>query len=898
MTRPMRFMWMVLLATPLLYGAVAAQQIVLRGVVVDEIAGLPLYAAHITAASDRNPVFTASALDGRFALRLSKGTYQVYASYVGFFPSDTLTVEIVGEEDPSPIRLGLLPGDYLLNPVVVTASRQPERRIDAPATINLISGREIQTRQALTPTDHLKGLPDVDIISTGLTQDRVAVRGFNGSLEQSARLLMMTDYRIANLPALRMNMAQLIPSINDDIDRIETAAGPGSAVYGPNAAGGVMHVFTKSPFLSPETSVGVRLGERDVWGADGRHAAAINQGVAYKVSGSFYRGRDWEYHDPAESDSISLGVRTPDGRTEETPLQPNIRDFDIEKLGAEAALYLRNDRGALGVLSAGYAQTSNIELTDIGAWQARDWSYAYLQARFSLEELFVQAYVNRVDAGGTFNLRSGDLSRDKSIQWVGQVQHGLTTFGGRQRFTYGADAFLTRPNTEKTIYGRNESDDSINELGVYAHSETDLASRFRLVAAARLDDHNRLKSTVFSPRAALVYRHSDEGRFRITYNRAYESPLAISLFSDFMLAPSLGPLPFALRIKGVPAETGHTFPRDANGGIGGLYMQSPFTPEVQGGRSAFVPAEATGSWPAIVGFLQSQGVDLSGIPVPDSDRVRTELKLLDPNTASFLPATPSDVADIPPLKPRKSTALEVGYEGVIGEKLSLNVTLFKERDVDFSGPFLIKTPNVFYDQGTLQTYLSGFLPSEDAAVVAGIISGIPVGTVTSEQGDPADIMFSTRSFGSAAFYGGSTSLTYHIDRRWSVGGNYSYLSKNLFVRGPGEAEDRTLNAPRHKFGLGIRLHDSGPGLAAHLRLRYVDGFPIISGLGNGSVSAYTLLDLSLAYDLPVRPDVSFSVSVSNLLDNRHREYVQAPDLGRHAMMHLTYRFSPKPAREN
>ena len=115
-----------------------------------------------------------------------------------------------------------------------------------------------------------------------------------------AHLLTLTDNRIARVPSLRLNAYNFIPVTNDDIERIEVVLGPGSALYGPNSANGVMHIITRSPFNSAGTSAQVGLGERSVRQVSVRHAGAAGDRLGYKVSAQHYTGMDWEYEDPAE----------------------------------------------------------------------------------------------------------------------------------------------------------------------------------------------------------------------------------------------------------------------------------------------------------------------------------------------------------------------------------------------------------------------------------------------------------------------------------------------------------------------------------------------------------------------------------------------------------------------
>ncbi len=107
---------------------------------------------------------------------------------------------------------------------------------------------EIQERPVQTPVEHLRAAPGVDIISEGIQATNVVVRGFNNIF--SGALHALTDHRLAGVPSLRVNLLHFIPSNNEDIDRMEVVLGPGSALYGPNTANGVLHILTKSPLDS------------------------------------------------------------------------------------------------------------------------------------------------------------------------------------------------------------------------------------------------------------------------------------------------------------------------------------------------------------------------------------------------------------------------------------------------------------------------------------------------------------------------------------------------------------------------------------------------------------------------------------------------------------------------
>ena len=179
--------------------------------------------------------------------------------------------------------------------------------------------------------------------------------------------------------------------------------------------------------------------------------------------------------------------------------------------------------------------------------------------------------------GDTYLLRTGDDIKDYSDLYVGQIQHGYS-LGERQRFTYGLDLLLTRPDTEGSINGRNEDNDNINEIGAYLQSETKIIPQLKFIAAARGDYHNQLSDMVFSPRAALAFQPTDDHNLRLTYNRAFSTPGTSNLFLDRLGEKDPFMLGIDVRAQGVPAETGFTFKR----GEGELpQFRSPFSSSAQ-----------------------------------------------------------------------------------------------------------------------------------------------------------------------------------------------------------------------------------------------------------------------------------------------------------------------------
>jgi iron complex outermembrane receptor protein len=748
---------------------------------------------------------------------------------------------------------------------------------------------------------------------------------------------------------LRANVYSLIPLTNEDISRIEVVSGPGSALYGPNSANGVMHLITHSPFESEGTSLSIGGGGRDflnfssrapvggrnIYTASLRHARRFSDRIGFKVSAQYFQGRDWESYLPIDvaPRRIQFGIETSAGRkTLGTPVI-NQADFDVEKIGAETRLDFRLSENAALIFNGGYNQISQVELTGIGAAQGVDWKYIYAQARFNYKNLFVQGFINGSNAGDTYILRSGNYIRDNSKIYVGQVQHGLS-FGEakaglspRQRFTYGVDAILTRPDTKNTINGRNEDQDNIDEVGVYLQSETKVFSKLDLVAAGRIDDHSEFEDPVFSPRAALVFKPSADHNLRLTYNRAYSTPSTSTFFLDILVASVANPLNpnkplIALRARGVP-ETGYTFRR---GSDGRPLMFSQLAPGV-----GYVPATVNTVWPALRQILIAQSPAqiqaLLNATLPPSTQLSGTPVLGD--LRSFNGATQKfdlvkDVRNVVRLRPEINNTFEFGYKGVLGEKLLVALDVYHTRRKDFNRLATIsQTPNVFANPQQLAAALQptavaitqaliaqGLPPAQAQAQATAIVTGLvtsaaqlPLGVISPEQiQNDTDVIFTYDSFGEKdiSLNGLDLALTYYANPSWVFSGSYSFVteqgfnlfksSNRVYYSNVAGVADVAYNAPGHKAGLSIQYRDLPKGFDAELRGRYVEGFPMRTGPYQGEVQTYTLFDLSLGYDLPFSKNTRSSLSVQNIGDKKHREFIGAPILGRLMLARITQSF--------
>ena len=873
--------------------------------------GKPLAGAVIQALAGGTPVATAQSDEaGNYRLTVpSAGNYILKIRRIGYslLTRDNLSI---GGGGTSNVDFSLSENIIQLDMVVTAASRAPEKIIDAPASVSVVGTTAVEERAAVNVTDHVVAQPGIDVARGGIARSNIVARGFNNIF--SGALMTLTDNRFAFVPSLRVNLPYLSTTTNEDIDHIEIVLGPGAALYGPNTAGGVMSITTKSPFATEGTTVTIDGGNQNLIRGGFRTAWILTPKIGVKASYDVFHAKEWDF---VKSDTVG----------EQQP-----RDRDVNRRGGELRVDFRPSAASELIATYGRSDAgSAVEPTGLGPGQVKDWTYETYQLRGRFKSLFAQVFMNTSNAGGTFLLtavkpttKCPDVTDfaciiDRSRQIAAQVQHGIT-LGSRQRFIYGFDYIRTLPKTDGTINGRNEEDDDITENGGYIHSVTDISSKIQLTAAARVDKHSRLEDPVFSPRLAVVFKPIENQNFRLTYNRAFSTPSTNNLFLDLLAGriPTTGTQLFGVRALGVP-EGGLSFRRDCTGGIGGLCMR---VPTAFGGTPANpIPASAALLYKAAFAAAGS-GLVAAGVPAavvgylaslqPTGAEVATKLRVLNSANGTFTDVLPTDLRDVTRLKPEIHNTIEGGYKGIIKNRFQISIDVWKENRKNFVGPLIVETPNVFMDAATLGAFIAsklpaiGLTPAQIGAIaptVAGALGGIsgsatvkgvPLAVVNFSEANSsgADVILTYRNFGNLDLWGSDLGTELLLDGGFSVAGTYSWVNKNLFPRSEvGGVQDISLNAPANKHSVTVRYRNETKGWGAEIRERHVDGFQALSFI-SATIKPYTLIDAGINYRPPRFDNFLFAVNATNIANKEHQEFAQGGLIGRLIITRLSVTF--------
>jgi len=141
------------------------------------------------------------------------------------------------------------------NAVVVTAARLPQGRSQTLQPVKIITAEDIAQSGQQTVVEILQTLGGVEIVSNGGfgQPSSVFMRGAN-----SGHTLVLVDGMRIGSATLGTTALENIPL--GQIERIEVVPGELSSLYGSDAIGGVIQIFTKSGKYAPATSVTAGVG--------------------------------------------------------------------------------------------------------------------------------------------------------------------------------------------------------------------------------------------------------------------------------------------------------------------------------------------------------------------------------------------------------------------------------------------------------------------------------------------------------------------------------------------------------------------------------------------------------------------------------------------------------------
>lgn len=416
--------------------------------------------------------------------------------------------------------------------VVITATKTEAELEDVPASVQIITKKEIEAKSAMR-------LSEILDMATGIYQygymarekSQVSIRG----LKPSQTLILIDGKRLSG----ELTSAYEIDRITlDSVERIEIVRGPVSSLYGSDALGGVINIITKTPEkfsvrLNPQ--YGFYSGKK---GENKSINATVDSGkigdFGFVLSGSLLKRNPVFTLDRStiqgEADHKSFSIRATYDLSKHSKLLLDtsyLKEQSEERTVSRNIVYRDIDNNDRYNVSLGLSHKSpEIEYILRSYISIYDKDYETRRADNN-------SLSNFAEAKRTIPVFEARVSKEL-------LKNHLVTLGAE----YRQETFKgTRIKTSSGIYRvtregitQDGSEAKINYWAVFVQDEWQVTDKLLIIPALRYDDSNKFKSDV-SPKIAATYKFTPNLRAKLNYGHGFKSPTVNDLYIEWRHVP-------------------------------------------------------------------------------------------------------------------------------------------------------------------------------------------------------------------------------------------------------------------------------------------------------------------------------------------------------------------------
>ncbi|MBT8264716.1 MAG: TonB-dependent receptor, partial [Muriicola sp.] len=223
----------------LLAGIGVYAQTIVKGTVTDE-SGTPVPNANVIIVGTSSG--TVADFDGNFVLETSETPpFVLRVTSIGYGQA---TAQVT--ENNQTVSIVLAETQTMLDEIVISASRTPERLFESPVSVERFGLKEIKNTAAESFYGGLQNLKGVDINTNSLTFQSINTRGF--ATFANTRFLQLVDGMDNSAPGLNFVLGNLVGMSELEVQSVEILPGASSALYGAGAFNGILFMRSKSPF--------------------------------------------------------------------------------------------------------------------------------------------------------------------------------------------------------------------------------------------------------------------------------------------------------------------------------------------------------------------------------------------------------------------------------------------------------------------------------------------------------------------------------------------------------------------------------------------------------------------------------------------------------------------------
>ncbi|MEN7548134.1 TonB-dependent receptor [Rapidithrix thailandica] len=374
----------------------------------------------------------------------------------------------------------------------------------------------------------------------------------------------------------------------------------------------------------------------------------------------------------------------------------------------------------------------------------------------------------------------------------------------------GAAYRLFDLNSNGTIFGDADSDITIQEYGAFVQAgKKILNDKLKLLASVRYDKNENFDGQ-WSPRASAVLNVGKNSFIRGSFQTGFRNPSTQGQHIDLDVG--------TLRI------------------LGGL---PPYAERYNAYENAYTLASVN----RYVAKVVADG---------------TTSAVVDPANLALL--QPVQEGGFDPVKPEQIKSFEVGYKGLFGTKMMIDVNYYY---------------NIYND----------FIVQAQLRKAAGDISVNPINAQALLVGSAANTyQIYTNLNEELKGQGAALGVQYSLPKGFYLNGNYNW---NELIEGLGDEYLNEFNTPEHKVNLGFGNRKLTDRIGFDIHWRWQDAFRWESSFSKGNIPAYSTIDMQVSYRMKELKSI-LKLGGSNIFNERYIQNYGGPTIGAIYYLSITF----------
>ncbi|HCO68179.1 MAG TPA: TonB-dependent receptor [Dysgonomonas sp.] len=169
---------------------------------------------------------------------------------------------------------------YTAGEIVIQSFKRNDNISQLPISATVLSEQILRERNISSVKDFSGFIPNLFIPDYGSKMTSPAyIRGIGSRINAPSVGLYVDGVPYFDRSTFDITM--------EDVDRIEVLRGPQGTIYGRNTMGGIINVYTKSPFKYQETNIGLSAANYNTYYANASHYGKISNNFGYALSGNY-----------------------------------------------------------------------------------------------------------------------------------------------------------------------------------------------------------------------------------------------------------------------------------------------------------------------------------------------------------------------------------------------------------------------------------------------------------------------------------------------------------------------------------------------------------------------------------------------------------------------------------